>query len=129
MGLPAEFRPKARRELALMAKRRGEHARAAEIWLEIVADVHDGVDACEQLAIYYERHAKDLSRAIEFVQLALAKLRPRQSASGDPFLAAHSARREQKFLHRLARLKHRIKITDGLARPLVLTRSSGESEG
>jgi len=30
MGLPAEFRPKARRDLALMAKRCGEHARAAE---------------------------------------------------------------------------------------------------
>src|SRR6266852_5464336 len=30
IGLPAEFRPKARRELALMAKRRGEHDRAAE---------------------------------------------------------------------------------------------------
>src|SRR6266704_1978173 len=38
MGLPAEFRPRARRDLALMAKRRGEHARAAELWHEIVAD-------------------------------------------------------------------------------------------
>src|SRR5882724_2208180 len=71
IGLPAEFRPKAYRELAQMAKRRGEHARAAEIWLEIVADLHDGIEACEQLAIYYERHAKDLSRAAEFAQLAL----------------------------------------------------------
>src|SRR5467141_1483957 len=60
MGLPAEFRPKARRDLALMAKRRGEHARAAEIWLQIVADLHDGIYACEQLAVYYERRAKDL---------------------------------------------------------------------
>src|SRR4029077_19050409 len=41
IGLPAEFRPKVRRELALMAKRRGEHDRAAEIWQEIVADAHD----------------------------------------------------------------------------------------
>src|SRR2546430_1747044 len=40
IGLPAEFRPKARRELAQMAKRRGEHARAAETWLEIVADTN-----------------------------------------------------------------------------------------
>src|SRR5882672_1670955 len=36
IGLPAEFRPKAHREFAQMAKRRGEHARAAEIWLEMV---------------------------------------------------------------------------------------------
>src|SRR5947209_51017 len=51
IGLPAEFRPKARRDLALMAKRRGEHARAAELWQEIVADSTDGIHACEQLAI------------------------------------------------------------------------------
>ena len=128
IGLPVEFRPKARRELALMAKRRGEHARAAEIWLEIAADPRDGVHACEQLAIYYEHHAKDLSRAAEFAQLALAKLRPQRCASHDPDLAGRSARLEQKFLHRLARLQHRIKISRGLARPLALSCSSGESQ-
>src|SRR5467141_3602150 len=32
IGLPAEFEPKAQRELALMARQHGEHARAAEIW-------------------------------------------------------------------------------------------------
>src|SRR5216684_330401 len=128
IGLPVEFRPMARRELALMAKRRGEHARAAEIWLEIAADPRDGVHACEQLAIYYEHHAKDLSRAAEFAQLALAKLRPQRCASHDPDLAGRSARLEQKFLHRLARLQHRIKISRGLARPLALSCSSGESQ-
>jgi uncharacterized protein YprB with RNaseH-like and TPR domain len=56
IGLPAEIRPKARRELALMAKRRGEHARAAEIWLEIVDDPESSVQACEQLTIYFERY-------------------------------------------------------------------------
>src|SRR5437899_5049120 len=81
IGLPAEFRPQARRDLAQMAKRRGEHTRAAEIWLEIVADGHDGIHACEQLAIYYERHAKDFPRATEFAQLALAKLRRQRSVS------------------------------------------------
>src|SRR5713226_6224034 len=80
-GLPAEFRPKARRDLALMAKRRGEHSRAAEIWQEIVGDPQDGVYACEQLAIHYERNAKDFSRAAEFAQLALAKLRRQRSYS------------------------------------------------
>src|SRR5467141_2475686 len=49
IGRTAEFRPRARRELALMAKRRGQHADAAAIWLEIAADPHDGVHACEQL--------------------------------------------------------------------------------
>ena len=128
IGLPAEFRPKARRELALMAKRRGEHERAAEIWQEIVADPQDGIYACEQLAIHFERHARNLSRAAEFAQLGLAKLRCQRSASRDPFLAARSTRLEQKFLHRIARLQHQMRISDGLARPLALSRSTGETE-
>src|SRR5256886_258633 len=125
IGLPAEFRPKARRDLALMSKRRGEHARAAEIWLEIVADAHDGIHACEQLAIYYERHCKDFYRATEFAQLALAKLRHQRSVSRDPHLTARCARLEQKFLHRLARLQHLMRMGESLARPLALSRSSG----
>src|SRR5881397_490201 len=127
MGLPAEFRPKARRDLAQMAKRRGEHARAAEVWLEIVADAHDGIHACEQLAIYYERHAKDFPRATEFAQLALAKLRRQRSVSSDPLLAARCARLEQKFLHRLSRLRHQMNTVGGVARPLALSRSGGKS--
>jgi uncharacterized protein YprB with RNaseH-like and TPR domain len=105
MGLPAEFRPKARRELALMAKRRGEHARAVEIWLEIVADLRDGIYACEQLAIYYERHAKDLVKATEFARLAIAKLQRQRANSRDPLLTARFARLEKKFLQRVARLE------------------------
>src|SRR5713101_3231674 len=79
IGLPAGVRPKAQRELALMAKRRGEHERAAVIWQEMVADSQNGVRACEQLAIYYERHARDFCRAMEFAQLALGKLKRERS--------------------------------------------------
>jgi uncharacterized protein len=125
-GLPAEFRPKAHCELALLAKRRGEHTQAAEIWQELAADPQDGVYACEQLAIHYERRAKDLSRAMEFAQLALSKLRRHRSTSRDPYLAARSARLEQRFLHRILRLQHRIKISGGSARPLAVSRSAGE---
>src|SRR5216684_3795697 len=128
IGLPAEFRPKARRELALMAKRRGEYDRAAEIWQEIVADAHDGIYACEQLAIHFERHARNLTRAAEFAQLGLAKLRCQRSASRDPYLASRSTRLEQKFLHRIARLQHQMRISDGLAKPLALSSSTGETE-
>jgi hypothetical protein len=130
-GLPAEFEPKAQRELALMAKQQGEHTRAAEIWQEIVADPESGVQACEQLAIHFERYVKDLRQATEFAERGLAKLRQRRLAprgSRDPYVAAGTARLEQKFLHRLARLQHRIKITNGLARPLALPRSKGEPE-
>ena len=127
IGLPAEFRPKACRDLAQMAKRRGEHTRAAEIWLEIVADAHDGIHACEQLAIYYERHAKDFYRATEFAQLALVKLRRQRSSLREPHLAARCVRLEQRFLHRLARLQHQMKTLGCLARPPALSLSGGES--
>src|SRR5712664_1224990 len=116
IGLPAEFRPKARRELALMAKRRGEHARAAEIWLEIVADLHDGIQACEQLAIYYERRAKNPAKAAEFAQLAIAKLQRQRANSRDPFLTARFARLEKKFLQRVARLEKKSRPSSS-ARP------------
>jgi len=105
IGLPAEFRPKARRELALMAKRRGEHARAAEIWLEIAGDPQDGVHACEQLAMHYELHAKDLAKAGQFAKLAIATLRRQRGNSRDPYLTARMARLEEKFLRRMARLE------------------------
>src|SRR5215467_10633016 len=65
IGLPADIRAKAQRELAQMAKRRGDHGRAAQIWEEMVANSHDATHACEQLAIYYERRVRDLHRAME----------------------------------------------------------------
>ncbi len=131
VGLPAEFEPRAQRELALMARQQGQHERAAEIWQEIVGDPESGVQACEQLAIHFERYVKDLRQATEFAELGLAKVRQRRAAhhgSRDPYLAARTARLEQKFLHRLERLQHRIKMANGLARPLALSRSGGESQ-
>ena len=128
MGLPAEFRPKARRDLALMAKRRGEHARAAEIWLQIVADLHDGIHACEQLAIYYERHARDLAKAAEFAQLAIAKLLRERANSRDPLLTARFARLEKKFLQRVARLEKKSRPSSSArprdARPVAAPKAS-----
>lgn len=122
-GLPAEFRPKARLELALMAKRRGDHERAAELWQEIVGDPQDGVHACEQLAMHYERRAKDFSRAMEFAQLALAKLKRQRNSSRDPYFAARSARLEEKLLQRVGRLQLRITTHENSAKPSLLARS------
>jgi len=119
LGLPDEIRPKARHRLALMAKHRGEHSRAAEIWQELVADEQDGVFACEQLAIHHERYGKSLERATEFAQLALGKLRHRLAASRDPYFAARDARLEQKILHRLTRLERRRNASDGQKDHLV----------
>ena len=112
IGLPADVRPKAKKELALMAKRRGEYDRATEIWKEMVADSPDEVHACEQLAIHYERRVKDLDRAREYAKLGLLKLRRQHSSlsrnSHDPLLAAKCAGLEKTFRDRLARLERRV---------------------
>ena len=111
IGLPSDIRPKAQRELALMAKRRGEHDRAAEIWKEMVANSQDEVHACEQLAIYYERRIKDARRALEYVKLGLVKLKRELSrslqGSTHPYLTARLVRQEKAFKERLARLERK----------------------
>ena len=111
LGLPADVRPAAQRALALMVKRRGEYKRAAEIWEQMLANGQDEVHACEQLAIYCERRAKDLSRAAEYARLGLAKLSRQRSAASrgrrDPYLAARLDRQEKNFRERLARLERR----------------------
>jgi uncharacterized protein YprB with RNaseH-like and TPR domain len=105
LGLPAEFRPRAQRELALLAKRRGDHAAAAALWLKLAADPRDGVLACEQLAIHYERRAKDPTRATEFARLGLAKLQRMRAHSSDPYAAARTTRLAERLLARVNRLR------------------------
>lgn len=121
LGLPAEFRPKAQRDLALLAKRRGDHANAAEIWEELVADPRDGAHACEQLSIYYERRTRDTSRATEFAKLGLAKIRRQRAAevgaSRDPYLAARLVRLERNFTARLERLERKSSRSSAAPRP------------
>jgi uncharacterized protein YprB with RNaseH-like and TPR domain len=105
LGLPAEFRPGAHRDLAFLAKRRGDHDAAAALWLELAADPQDGVLACEQLAIHYERRKKDPARALEFARLGLAKLRRVRAFSHDPYAASRAARLAEKMLVRINRLE------------------------
>ena len=105
-GLPAAIRPGARWELACLAKRHGDYLQAAALWEELATDPDDGLAACEELAIHYERRARDFSRALEYAQLALAKLRhERVSARLSP---ARAARLEEKIHHRVTRLELRI---------------------
>jgi len=102
-GLPAEFRKQARREMALMAKRSGEAEKAEALWQELARDPKEGSEACEQLAIYYERQAKDLQRALEFAQLGLMKLERQGWASRDPIWHARKARQQEKLMCRVER--------------------------
>jgi uncharacterized protein YprB with RNaseH-like and TPR domain len=128
LGLPAEFRPRACRELALLAKRRGDHAAAAALWLELVADPQDGMLACEQLAIHYERRAEDHTRATEFARLGLAKLQHMRAHTRDPYAAARVARLAEKLIIRINRLegKSKRKSANRAAASLPLLNSSAK---
>ena len=119
-GLPAEFRPQATRELAIMAKRRGEPERAASLWHELLSNPHDTVFACEQLAIHYERHTRDFARALEFAQLGLNALQRQFGSSRHPPASSRHVRQHHKFVCRLDRLQHRMKsANDASAAPLL----------
>lgn len=119
-GLPGEVHARARRELAQMAKRRGDHERAAALWHEIISDPIDGIHACEQLALYYERHRKNPARASEFAKLALAKLRLHRTLARDPLVAPRASHSEARLLHRIARLERKLANSrDALNTPLL----------
>jgi uncharacterized protein len=107
-GLPAAYRPQATRELALHAKRRGDHESAAALWLQLTGDPLDGISACEQLAIHYERHARDYGQAVEYTKLALSKLQRQGADSRNSFTSSRILRQQGKLMCRLARLRHRI---------------------
>ena len=106
-GLPAAFRPQARKELALLAKSRGDLIAAAALWEELVSDPKDGILACEQLAIYYAHRGNDWTRALEYAQLGRAKAARARKICTDPFEAARMGRLQEKFGQRMARLEQR----------------------
>ena len=73
--LPAETDRAARRSLALLAKREGDFELACELWKDALGNSRHGYEAYEQLAIYYERHARDPEQARQVVRQALDELR------------------------------------------------------
>src|SRR5882724_4101049 len=107
-GLPAEHRQQASRELALMAKRRGDHAEAAQLWQTLLTGSQHAIEACEQLAIHFERREKNLAHAIEYAELGLTKLYAGGQRLRDPYAEARIVRQEKSLLRRVARLKLRL---------------------
>jgi len=107
-GLPSEHRQQASRELALMAKRRGDHAEAAQLWQTLLTGSQHGIEACEQLAIHFERREKNLAQAMEYAELGLTKLYAGGQRLRDPYAEARIARQEKNLLRRVARLKLRL---------------------
>jgi uncharacterized protein YprB with RNaseH-like and TPR domain len=111
--LPAATDRAARRSLAFLAKREGDFGRARELWESILGNSREGIEAYEQLAIYYERQAREPREAASMTKRALMELR-RANRAGT--LAAGMYRRSRaRFEHRLARLERRLEQSAGRA--------------
>ena len=103
--LPAETERAAHRSLARLAKREGDHALASQLWEKMLGDTREGFEAYEQLAIHYERHAREPHRAAELARNALDALR-RANRLGTIAVPAYRQKKE-RFEKRLARLEHK----------------------
>jgi hypothetical protein len=60
---------------ARLAKRQGDFNLACELWKDAIGNSRHGYEAYEQLAIYYERTARNPERAEQTVHQALNELR------------------------------------------------------
>ena len=105
--LPAETERAAHRSLARLAKREGDHALASQLWEKMLGDTREGFEAYEQLAIHYERQAREPHRAAELARNALAALR-RANRLGAIAAPAYRQKKE-RFEKRLARLERNVR--------------------
>ena len=109
-GLPLEAGRIARRELARLARRNGDFARANKLWEEILRSSPLAMAAYEQLAIHYEHRARDPERALTLTREALIRLR--EGNLSGKFSSQQYRRWHDAFRHRLARLENRTAKTD-----------------
>ena len=101
--LPPEADRAARSSLARLAKREGDLAQARELWEGMLGNSREGIEAYEQLAIYYEHRAREPKQAAAIVRKALAELR--KSNRLGMMTAGVYRRVRERFEHRLARLE------------------------
>jgi hypothetical protein len=111
-GLPAGVERMAQRELAQMAKRQRDYARAAAIWEQLAASrgesaAESAIEACEQLAIHFEHRARQPERAAEWTAAALRQLRDatRLEPARARRLEARLGHRQQRLARKSARLE------------------------
>ena len=106
-GLPETIETQALWQLAAQHKRRREHERAVELWLEVTRrEAQFALRAFEELAMYYEHRARDANTALEFAERAL-KFLGASPAVAD-FGVAPLSDDVKRFSHRLARLRKKI---------------------
>jgi uncharacterized protein YprB with RNaseH-like and TPR domain len=123
-GLPRHVERLAQRELAQLAKREHDYARATSLWEELrqastpakrkksavtledaLKALEAAIEAAEQLAIYYEHRAKQPRRAADLTSYAMAELRSAQHEGG--IAAARAQKIDERLARRLARLQRR----------------------
>ena len=104
-ALPPPTDRLARRSLALLAKRDGDHTLACQLWEQLVDSSREGLEAYEQLAIHYEHRLRKPHRAQRLVRKALTEL-GRVSRLGTLALSARKTWR-LRFERRLARLERK----------------------
>ena len=101
-GLSGTAALSARHELALLSRRRRDYQGASRHWGQLLGDSRVGMEAYEQLAIFYEHHSCDLEMAARFTREALVRLQDDYQSGRIP---PHQYRRlHAGFQHRLARL-------------------------
>jgi hypothetical protein len=115
--LPVETDRAARRSLARLAKRERDFPSACELWESILGNSREGLEAYEQLAIYYEHEALEPRRAATLVRAALSELqRTRRHAALSASLHRHY---QTRFEHRLKRLERLERLQQGGPRTLL----------
>lgn len=107
--LPEQAERKARRSLALLAKRAGDLSQAEELWAKMLGSSREGLEAYEQLAIHYERQARDHHQAAALAREALKVLRKsKRLGSIEPSVYG---RYKLRFQRRLTRLERKTRQT------------------
>jgi uncharacterized protein YprB with RNaseH-like and TPR domain len=114
--LPAESDRAAKRSLARLAKREGDLVLAHDLWEGMLGNSREGLEAYEQLAIYYERHTREPDRAALISRNALNELQKAKRAGAIASGAYHKMR--SRFECRLARLER--KAGSLLPQPMVV---------
>jgi uncharacterized protein YprB with RNaseH-like and TPR domain len=96
----------ARGSLARLAKGDGDWDRARELWESVLGNSREGYEAYEQLAIYFEHHARQPQRALSITHEALAQLRCANQTRMIQSNIYQSTR--DKFEHRRSRLERKL---------------------
>ena len=101
-GLSGAAALSARRELAILSRRRRDYQGASLHWSRLLGDSRVGMEAYEQLAIFHEHHSGDLEMAVRITREALVRLQDDYQSGRIP---PHQYQRlHAGFQHRLARL-------------------------